>query len=58
MPKKKKGPGRPTLDRGLGREVMLTVRLRAEEKAKIDEAAKKAGIKLSPWLRERILRDL
>jgi len=49
--RKRKGPGRPTLPRGAGREVALNVRFRPDERRQIEAAARAAEESLSDWAR-------
>ena len=49
--------GRPPLGKGKGKRSVITVRLSKDERTKIANAAKDAGVKLSEWVRLRLLLD-
>ncbi len=53
--KKKRPVGRPKLPKGQDRGSVLTLRLTAAERARIEQEAKKVGRGLSDWARERLL---
>ena len=55
MAAKKRPVGRPKLPKGQERAKLLTVRLTAAERARIEQEAKKAGRGLSEWARDRLL---
>ena len=57
MAKKKRPRGRPKLPRGQDRGAVLTLRLRADERERLETAAKKAGKPLSAWARDVLLGD-
>jgi uncharacterized protein (DUF1778 family) len=48
-----RGPGRPALPEGEGKEKMTGFRARPDERASIERAAEIAGLTLSEWLRQR-----
>lgn len=54
---KKSKMGRPPLGKGKGKRSVITVRLSKDERTKIANAAKDAGVKLSEWVRLRLLLD-
>jgi len=56
MTKKKRPRGRPKLPRGQGRGELLTLRVRADERARLEAAARKAGQPLSAWARDALLK--
>ena len=53
---KKRGPGRPAFDDGTAKTGVFAIRLSAEERAAIDAAAAHAGIPVTQWARESLLR--
>lgn len=55
MPEKKRARGRPPLPDGLERGAMLTLRLTAAERARVELEAAKAGKTVSEWVRARVL---
>ncbi len=55
-PKPKRGrPAKPAAER---MDETLPIRLRVADKARIEEAASRAGVKASDWAREVLLRSL
>lgn len=48
--------GRPKLEAGRKRIDLLSVRLQPEERGLLEAAALRAGLKLSEWVREALLR--
>jgi len=55
MPRKKRPRGRPKLPRGQDRGEVLTLRLRPNERERLENAAQKAGKPLSAWARDVLL---
>jgi hypothetical protein len=57
MPKqpKPKKPGRPPLPKGNAKDLMLRVRVTADELAAIEAAAKSNGQTRSQWMRGKLL---
>ena len=53
--KKKRPRGRPKLPKGQDRGRLLTVRLRPDEHAKLERAAKASGKLLSRWVRDALM---
>jgi uncharacterized protein (DUF1778 family) len=58
MPARTRRPrgGRPPLAASEVRAERLEIRLRAEERRELDEAAERAGLSLSAWMRRVLLR--
>jgi len=51
----KRAPGRPEIPAEERKAVIVACRVDADERAQLDQAAEKAGIRLSDWMRERLL---
>jgi hypothetical protein len=47
--------GRPTLPESKARDNILSMRLQPGEREKLDQAAKKAGMRITEWSRKRLL---
>lgn len=54
--KKLRGPGRPALPKGTAKVGMFAVRLSAEARAAIDAAAERAGVPVTQWARDALMR--
>ena len=54
----KRSVGRPKRRQGRERKVILTVRIRADERDRIEAAADRVGKTLSAWSRDRLLEAL
>ena len=54
MTDKKRKAGRPSLPQGEARAVMTPIRLQENERALYEQAAKKAGLSLSEWIRQTL----
>ncbi len=52
---RRRRPGRPKLAAGVERSVIVTLRLRPDERQRIQDAAGAAGQSLSDWVRQRLL---
>ena len=48
--------GRPPLPANEVRDERLEIRLRSDERLELDEAAERAGLSLSAWIRRVLLR--
>ncbi len=57
MAAKKRPRGRPPLGKGQERDEIVTIRLRASERARLERAAQKAGKPLSTWAREALMAE-
>lgn len=55
MAAKKRSRGRPKLPKGKDQDVVVTIRLRAADRAKLQKVAKKADMAFSAWAREALL---
>ena len=53
MPTKKRKAGRPSLPKGEVRKV-TPIRLQDNERAMFEQAAQKAGLSLSEWIRQTL----
>ncbi len=51
-----KKAGRPTRDPGGKASKLFPVRLTEAERARYEEAAKRAGVSVSEWIRDRLAR--
>jgi predicted HicB family RNase H-like nuclease len=54
MATKKRKAGRPPLPKGEAKAVMTPVRLQEHERASFEQAAEKAGLSLSEWIRQTL----
>jgi uncharacterized protein (DUF1778 family) len=50
----KRGRGRPELDESERKASIVACRVDAEERAQLDRAAEKSGLRLSDWMRDRL----
>ena len=57
MTAKQRPRGRPPLAKGQERDEVVTIRLRASERARLERAARKAGKPLSTWAREALMDE-
>lgn len=55
MAAKKRPVGRPKLPKGQDRAEVLTLRLTAAERARIDQEARKVGKTVSDWARDKLV---
>jgi len=55
--KKKAKMGRPKLPKGQGKGAVMTIRLSKQERQKVANSAREAGVKTSEWVRKRLLSD-
>jgi hypothetical protein len=54
----KRGPGRPPVPKKLAKGSLLSVRFSTEERRALEQAAERAGVKLSEWARRRLLAGI
>lgn len=54
---RKKRPGRPKLPVSERSAAVVTVRVTRTEKRELEDAARKAGLTLSEWLRQKLLAE-